>query len=132
MPQTKTKVYMREQEAFRDRFVLALEAKGIVASATTIQRDYNKLNQQSRITVHAARKWLMGEAIPTQARIQILSSWLDVSSSWLRFGENNAKLDVFEMTIQERQVLRSYRRLNNEDQRYFLVAIQAVAAIKSK
>jgi hypothetical protein len=37
--------------------------------------------------VHSARKWLTGEAIPTQERLQILSTWLGISPSWLRYGE---------------------------------------------
>jgi transcriptional regulator with XRE-family HTH domain len=36
--------------------------------------------------VHAARKWLVGEAIPTQEKLRALASWLDVPADWLRFG----------------------------------------------
>lgn len=38
------------------------------------------------MTVHAVRKWLVGEACPTQARILRLSELLAVDPSWLRFG----------------------------------------------
>ena len=38
------------------------------------------------ITVHAARKWLMGEAIPTQDKMRDYLSALLVPIEWLRFG----------------------------------------------
>ena len=39
------------------------------------------------MTTHAIRKWLMGEAYPTQERLHVLARWLGVSAQWLRFGE---------------------------------------------
>jgi transcriptional regulator with XRE-family HTH domain len=38
------------------------------------------------ITVHAARKWLVGEAIPTQEKLRMIAQWLGVPADWLRFG----------------------------------------------
>lgn len=42
--------------------------------------------------MHAARKWLVGEAIPTQDKMRTLAEWLHVPIDWLRFGgdENGA------------------------------------------
>ena len=37
------------------------------------------------ITVHAARKWLVGDAIPTQDKMRALAQWLAVPADWLRF-----------------------------------------------
>jgi len=45
------------------------------------------------VTVHAARKWLLGEAIPTQARLQVLANWLGLSAAWLRFGDAGNNLN---------------------------------------
>jgi hypothetical protein len=39
------------------------------------------------VTSHAARKWLIGEAVPTQEKILILARWLNVPAAWLRFGD---------------------------------------------
>ena len=39
------------------------------------------------VTPHAVRKWLIGEAIPTQEKILVLAKWLNVSAAWLRFGD---------------------------------------------
>ena len=39
------------------------------------------------MTIHGARKWLLGEAIPTQERIHILALWLNLNPAWLRYGD---------------------------------------------
>ncbi len=36
--------------------------------------------------MHAARKWLNGEAIPTHEKIVVLATWLGVNAAWLRYG----------------------------------------------
>ena len=44
--------------------------------------------------MHAARKWLVGEAIPTQDKMRTLADWLMVPIDWLRFGNDAARQDV--------------------------------------
>lgn len=55
-------------------------------SPTELAREFNMRFVGQPITVHAARKWLMGEAIPTQDKLRTLSQWLHVPIEWLRFG----------------------------------------------
>lgn len=43
------------------------------------------------VTPHAVRKWLIGEAIPTQEKILVLAKWLNVSAAWLRFGDTDTE-----------------------------------------
>jgi transcriptional regulator with XRE-family HTH domain len=43
------------------------------------------------VTVHAARKWLQGESIPTQEKLRALAGWLDVPADWLRFGNGDTR-----------------------------------------
>ncbi|HCY61414.1 MAG TPA: hypothetical protein DHV59_00935 [Oxalobacteraceae bacterium] len=49
-------------------------------------REFNIRFSGRPITVHAARKWLVGEAIPTQEKLRTLAQWLGVQAEWLRFG----------------------------------------------
>lgn len=45
--------------------------------------------------MHAGRKWLVGEAIPTHEKILIIAKWLNVHASWLRFGDaENGKYEL--------------------------------------
>ncbi|MBK6613546.1 hypothetical protein [Ottowia sp.] len=79
-----------EQEGFSQRLRQALDQAGWKAlGASGLAREFN-LRSERGITLHAARKWLIGEAIPTQARIQVLAQWLRVPAEWLRFGEGSA------------------------------------------
>lgn len=62
-------------------------------SPTQLAREFNIRFSGHRITVHAARKWLVGEAIPTQEKLRTLAQWLGVSAEWLRFGGDAAPGD---------------------------------------
>jgi hypothetical protein len=55
-------------------------------SPTQLAREFNVRFSGPPITVHAARKWLVGEAIPTQEKLRLLAQWLGVQTEWLRFG----------------------------------------------
>src|SRR5690606_31793895 len=52
-------------------------------------REFNARFNGRQVTVHAVRKWLIGDAIPTQEKLRILANWLGVSAEWLRFGEGS-------------------------------------------
>ena len=75
----------------RERFSLRLQqtlrnAHHSPDSPTELARDFNIRYSGRPITVHAARKWLVGEAIPTQDKLRTLADWLHVPIDWLRFG----------------------------------------------
>ncbi len=59
-----------ELAQFSKRVSAALVARGMPASVTELQRAFNVETPKFAASVHAARKWLMGEAIPTQARLR--------------------------------------------------------------
>jgi len=63
-------------------------------SPTELAREFNIRFSGSPITVHAARKWLVGEAIPTQDKMRALAEWLVVPADWLRFGDDAARQEV--------------------------------------
>jgi transcriptional regulator with XRE-family HTH domain len=63
-------------------------------SPTELAREFNIRFSGAPITVHAARKWLVGEAIPTQDKMRALAEWLVVPVDWLRFGNDAARLEV--------------------------------------
>lgn len=76
-----------EREGFKLRLQQALRnAEHSTESPTELARDFNARFDGPPVTVHAARKWLVGEAIPTQDKMRALASWLAVPVEWLRFG----------------------------------------------
>ena len=72
---------------FSKRLIETLKSsRSLRASPTSLAREFNFHFVGKPITVHAARKWLVGEAIPTQDKLRALANWLGVSVDWLRFG----------------------------------------------
>jgi transcriptional regulator with XRE-family HTH domain len=76
-----------ERHFFSERLKASLEAAKVPTQPGQFARAYNARADGASITVHAARKWLNGEAIPTHEKLVILSIWLGVNAGWLRFGE---------------------------------------------
>lgn len=76
-----------ERESFSERLQTALRnAHYSPDSPTRLAREFNIRFTGRPITVHAARKWLVGEAIPTQEKLRMIAHWLGVPAEWLRFG----------------------------------------------
>lgn len=76
-----------ERESFSERLQQALRnAHYSPDSPTRLAREFNIRFDGRPITVHAARKWLVGEAIPTQEKLRMIAQWLGVPAEWLRFG----------------------------------------------
>jgi hypothetical protein len=81
----------KERLDFSRRLQQALESSDYPPdSPTQLAREFNIRFDGTSITVHAARKWIVGEAIPTQEKLRALAQWLSVSAEWLRFGGNEA------------------------------------------
>jgi hypothetical protein len=70
----------------------------------------------------------MGEAIPTQDRIQVLAEWLNVSASWLRFGEDGIDHNqkTKDMTAQEWRLVEGFRRLTEKQKASLLALVLAI------
>jgi len=84
-----------ERESFSERLQQALRnAEYSPDSPTQLAREFNIRFEGRPITVHAARKWLVGEAIPTQEKLRTLAQWLGVPAEWLRFGGNETQSGV--------------------------------------
>ncbi|MES2831019.1 MAG: response regulator [Pseudomonadota bacterium] len=77
-----------ERAKFQARLAKALQFAGYPHdSPTQLAREFNMRFTGRPVTIHAARKWLVGESIPTQDKLRILAQWLGVTAEWLRFGD---------------------------------------------
>lgn len=78
---------IKEREAFSRRLKEALKRMGDDGtSPTRLAREFNRRYPGTPITLHAARKWLNGDALPAQDKLRVLAEWLGVGAEWLRFG----------------------------------------------
>ena len=121
-----------ERTQFAERLAAALVARGMPASATVLQRVFNERNNDLAISVHAARKWLMGEAIPTQARLRELAAVLAVPPTWLRFGEEVVVKASKPLSAQEHMLIRHFRSLPASQQTHLLALVQSMSNLRGK
>jgi hypothetical protein len=110
-----------EREGFKLRLQQALRsAHYSTESPTELARDFNARFEGRAVTVHAARKWLVGESIPTQDKMRALASWLSVSVEWLRFGSNDSFGDSpkrgNDYKSEDIKLVADIRILSNQDQ----------------
>jgi len=133
MPQSQLTTVQKQQALFSKRLIWALEVLGVRPSPTIVQREYNSRSNQPPVTTHAARKWLMGEAIPTQDRIQVLAEWLNVSASWLRFGEEgiDGNKKTKDMTAQEWRLIHGFRLLTDKQRAAVLTMVLSIPSSRS-
>ena len=114
-----------ERAQFAQRVKTALAARDMPASATALQRTFNERYPERAISVHAARKWVMGESIPTQARLRVLADVLQVSATWLRFGEEVAVSKNKSLSVQEHMLVQQFRRLSDTQRTHVLALVQS-------
>lgn len=80
----------QERSKFSERLQEALQNADYSAeSPTLLAREFNLRFSGHPVTVHAARKWLQAESIPTQEKLRALASWLNVPAEWLRYGSGS-------------------------------------------
>jgi hypothetical protein len=110
-----------EAIGFSKRLIKAVEENGIKASATVVARNFNiYANNGKSLTPHAARNWLLGNSMPRQEHLRVLSNWLKVSPDHLRFGKSQANTLLFqsdgvehEVSFEDQQFLAKYFSLSD-------------------
>lgn len=80
-----------ERSAFSGRLVELLRHAGRGhISATVLARAFNAQHQGQAVTTHAVRKWLLGQALPTQDKLRTLARMFSVEPHWLRYGSGRS------------------------------------------
>ncbi|WP_225984484.1 hypothetical protein [Noviherbaspirillum aerium] len=124
-----------ERMQFSKRLQQSLDRAGQVHdSPTALARFFNSRYDGQRITVHAARKWLVGEAIPTQEKLRVLAQWLEVPLDWLRFGGDRAGTPVdrstySKLTPKDQAILENIRKLDNAHQEIVITLIHSLVRV---
>jgi transcriptional regulator with XRE-family HTH domain len=72
---------------FSERLKREFKRQGLpLTSPTNIAGEFNKRYPSKKVVPQTVRKWLGGEAVPTQEKLLSLADWFEVSPQWLRFG----------------------------------------------
>ncbi len=124
------KAIRTEQERFAARLNQALAAARYQpAGASRIAREFNLRFPDKAVTVHAVRKWIKGEAIPTQDKLVALAQWLGVRADWLRYDGDEPVADTREpneFSGEEVRLLRDFQRLGSDRKHIVDLIIQVL------
>lgn len=71
---------------FAERLRTAMEQAGHPPRAAVLEREFNTRYWGRSVTLQAVRRWLRGEAIPSQDKLLVLAEWLKVEPHELRYG----------------------------------------------
>lgn len=82
-----TFLFMDEKADFAQRLKDAMARQGYALRPVVLEREFNTRYWGRSVTLQAVRRWLRGEAIPSQDKVQVLAEWLKVEPEVLRFGE---------------------------------------------
>lgn len=74
-----------------------MERSGYPVRPVVLEREFNTRYWGPSVTLQGVRRWLRGEAIPSQDKLQVLADWLGVEPEVLRFG------DRVRRSVQERR-----------------------------
>lgn len=77
---------MKEKKEFSDRLRAAMKVQRLEISGAVLEREFNLRWSGKPVRRQTAWKWLNGEAIPTQDKLQELAKWLKLDPQYLRFG----------------------------------------------
>jgi transcriptional regulator with XRE-family HTH domain len=124
---------MNEQIKFSKRLKSALLGAGYDVRASILEREFNLRYWGKSVTLQAVRRWLNGEAMPTQDKLQSLAEWLNVDPHWLRFGERlNGSIQEqrkrwdLNMTQEERDIIENFMALSADKRKVVGDVIKAL------
>ena len=84
-------MFMDEKSGFAERLRESMARAGYAARPSVLEREFNTRYWGRSVTLQAVRRWLRGEAIPSQDKLQVLADWLHVEPHLLRFGDAAAR-----------------------------------------
>jgi hypothetical protein len=82
---------MDEKTEFAKRLRDGMVAAGYEPRPVILERGFNSRYWGKSVTFQAVRRWLKGESIPAQDKLQVLAEWLKIEPHVLRFGERVTK-----------------------------------------
>ena len=112
---------------------MALKEAGYEARPAVLEREFNLRYWGRSISFQAVRRWLNGEVVPTQDRLQVLAEWLAVDPHWLRFGERLNRMNFPQKSVdsnrrlspEEDEAVKAFLALPHDKRRLFAELIKA-------
>ncbi|MCK0746224.1 transcriptional regulator [Chromohalobacter nigrandesensis] len=117
---------MNEKTMFAERLQKALVAAGYEPRPSVLEREFNLRYWGKPITFQAVRRWLRGDSIPAQDKLQVLAEWLRIEPHVLRYGDERERALLYATPNEwgivpvcgdEAEVLKIYRSLPSEQRK---------------
>jgi transcriptional regulator with XRE-family HTH domain len=80
-------LFMVAKMEFAARLRRAMTDAGYAPRPSVLEREFNTRYWGASVTIQAVSRWLNGQAIPSQDKLQVLAEWLKIEPQVLRFGE---------------------------------------------
>lgn len=90
---------MNDKAAFAERLAAAMKRAGLEPRPSVLEKEFNTRYWGRAVTYQAVARWLKGQAIPSQEKLEVLSEMLAVEPQVLRYGEGVVR------RVRERQQL---------------------------
>jgi hypothetical protein len=129
-----------EREAFCQRLKAAIarfDPQGRTGAAW-LAREFNQRYAGKPVSVHAARKWLMGDAIPSHDKLLTLAGWLRVSAEWLLYGAGEmtkfsaVQQDPARYAVVDVDLVREINALNQEHRQIVREMVAMLARLEGR
>ncbi|SES04929.1 hypothetical protein SAMN04487958_10698 [Vreelandella subterranea] len=115
---------MNEKQMFAERLKNAMKTAGYDVRSSVLEREFNLRYWGKPITYQAVRRWLRGDSIPSQEKLQVLAHWLAIDPHQLRYGDGGQLAVKEPLAVwgtspsnEERQLLALYRSLPIEQRK---------------
>lgn len=82
---------MDEKAEFAARLSKAMADAGYEPRPSVLEKGFNSHYWGRSVTFQAVSRWLNGQAIPAQDKLQALAEWLNVEPHVLRYGDHVKK-----------------------------------------
>jgi hypothetical protein len=76
----------KSSEKFAKRLRDAMQAAGYDPKPAVLEREFNLRYLGHPMTLHGVRRWLLGESLPKQDKVEVLAEWLRIPPQQLRYG----------------------------------------------
>ena len=127
---------MDEKIKFAKRLQEAMVAAGYEARPALLEKNFNSRYWGNSVTFQAVSRWLRGEAIPSQEKLQVLADWLKVEPHILRYGEQAIKSVQKKQKrwddgigYQERETFETFLALSSSQKKIVREVIQMFAKV---
>jgi len=128
-----------EKQGFSKRLRESLRRAGVRhGGPAAIAREFNLRYEGTPVTPQAVRKWLEGQAMPSQDKLRALSLWLEISPHWLRFGEGDnpaaprARQEAAAYRVEPGWVAKKYDALNDSHKKMIVELVLALLRLEGK